>query len=191
MTPDPTPRRLGRALAGLLVAALAACAGHAYFDGNARLERGDYAGAIRRFDAVLAADPAHFGALLNRGVAYEQTGRLDEALADYDGVLALVPDLATALYYRGHVFAKQEDYERAVQAYDAAIEHADVSATDAQGNVVRVDLVAVHYDRGNALHELGRYREAVESYDRALAIRPGFPPAEKNRRIVSGKLEDG
>ena len=38
-----------------------------------------------------------------------------------------------------------------------------------------------HYNRGNALKNLGRYAEALASYERALALTPGYVDALYNR----------
>jgi tetratricopeptide (TPR) repeat protein len=35
---------------------------------------------------------------------------------------------------------------------------------------LRPDFVEIHYNRANALHQLGRLDEAVASYDRAIAL---------------------
>jgi Ca-activated chloride channel family protein len=41
-----------------------------------------------------------------------------------------------------------------------------------------------HYNRGNALAQLGEYDAALAAYDRALAIEPGMEDAEFNRALV-------
>jgi Ca-activated chloride channel family protein len=40
------------------------------------------------------------------------------------------------------------------------------------------------FDQANALVMLGQYGEALKRYDRALALRPGWPDAAKNREIA-------
>lgn len=40
------------------------------------------------------------------------------------------------------------------------------------------------FDQGNALVMLGQYDDALKRYDRALALRPGWPEAVKNREIA-------
>jgi len=41
-----------------------------------------------------------------------------------------------------------------------------------------------HYNRGNALAQLGEYDAALAAYDRALALEPGMEDAEFNRALV-------
>ena len=41
-----------------------------------------------------------------------------------------------------------------------------------------------HYNRGNALAQLGEYDAAIEAYDRALALQPGMEDALHNRELV-------
>src|SRR6516165_1310914 len=45
---------------------------------------------------ILAANPADFGALANRGVSYRATGDYDRALADFDAAMRLNSDSAVS-----------------------------------------------------------------------------------------------
>jgi Ca-activated chloride channel family protein len=74
--------------------------------------------------------------------------------------LAEDPALAGEAAYRG------EDYARAAQSW-AGLDTADA-----------------HYNRGNALANLGRLDAAIEAYDRALELQPGMADAENNRAVV-------
>ncbi|MEY4144470.1 MAG: Tetratricopeptide repeat, partial [Bacteroidota bacterium] len=56
-----------------------------------------YIESIRWFDRLIAADPAHYRALQNRGLAYEQSGQKDKALADFKQVLKIQPGYDKAL----------------------------------------------------------------------------------------------
>jgi len=64
--------------------------------GYAALLEGNYRRAETDFDAVLAINPDDPYALLNRGVVYQKTDRLEAARAAYQRVIALDPD-ATAV----------------------------------------------------------------------------------------------
>jgi Ca-activated chloride channel homolog len=90
---------------------------------------------------------------------YEQ-GRYGEAAAAF-----LDP------MWRGAAQARAGDFKSAEQTFAA------------------IDTAAGAYDQGNALVMLGKYGQAVSRYDRALALRPGWPEAEANRRIAQLRAE--
>lgn len=171
-----------------IVFLVTACATTPYWEGNDRLKRGDNPGAVAKLTEAIQLDPQNFGALLNRGLAYERMQQLDLAVQDYDHAIRLVPSFGMAFHYRGHVHAKKHEYQRAIDDYDQALRWADAVQIDAQGQLVTTNATAVHYDRGNSLFQLGRYRDAVASYDKALALSPGFADAINNRSIASAKL---
>lgn len=52
----------------------------------------------------------------------------------------------------------------------------------------QVDTAEAALNRGNALILLGRYQGAVNAFDRALALRPDWPPAVGNRAIAEVRL---
>jgi Flp pilus assembly protein TadD len=62
-----------------------------YDDAMFDFSRGDYAGAIARFKAMLAAEPAHFEAQLALGMAYYRQGDFAAAIAEGHKAEALRP----------------------------------------------------------------------------------------------------
>lgn len=66
----------------------------------------------------------------------------------------------------GEAAYRSEDYTRAAQSW-SGLENADA-----------------HYNRGNALANLGQFDAAIEAYDRALQLQPGMADAEHNRALV-------
>jgi tetratricopeptide (TPR) repeat protein len=57
------------------------------------------AAALGRFDAVLAAEPAHVGARLNRAIVLAELGRTNEARAEAAALLRQRPDDPDALFF--------------------------------------------------------------------------------------------
>ncbi len=55
-------------------------------------DRGDWAGAIRQLDSVIAMRPDHAEALAQRGFAYAELGETDRAMADWEEALTLTRD---------------------------------------------------------------------------------------------------
>jgi len=101
-----------------IVVLAAACSSMAYYEGNSRLAQGDYAGAVTELTEAIRLDPQNFGAVLNRGVAYEKLQQLDQALQDYDLALRIVPSFGMAYQYRGHIHSARHEYELAIEDYD-------------------------------------------------------------------------
>ena len=81
----------------------------ALLEGQALIDLGRAAEALRRIDAALVAQP-HFGAALyERGVALFELCRFDEARATFNKVLAETPDHAHALYHLGLIEERAGD----------------------------------------------------------------------------------
>ena len=90
----------------LLVVALASCAQPndpqaRLKAGQAALEKGDTATAIRELEAVTGADPKLVEARVLLGRAYEKAGRRDDAIGQYQAALALQSQDATVGYHLG------------------------------------------------------------------------------------------
>jgi len=122
--------------------------------------------ALDSLDKALLLRPGDPNALLNRGNALLTLSRPQEALTCFDDVLARDPRQAAALLSRGTTLAALGRPDRALGDFDAALALGHPNA---------------HYNRGNALFELGRYAEAVAAFDRALGLMPGNPQAWNNR----------
>lgn len=179
---------------------------------------GDYAEALSRFvsgdrdptlfDAVLAADPGHRAARLNRGVLRHQLGRDADALADFDALVALDPDDAGALFNRattrlrlGRTAEAAADLALAaaqepdavdirVQLVRARLELGDVAAAlaDADAGLARADAAPLHDARGLALAACGRLAEAEAAFVAAVARDPALRDAHHNLGLVRDDL---
>ena len=97
-------------LAALLLAtpALAIDTGEATGASTARaqaaVEAGDYAGALRLLQPIVAAEPRNADALNLVGFASRKLGQLDQAASFYEAALALDPNHRGALEYQGEMF---------------------------------------------------------------------------------------
>jgi predicted O-linked N-acetylglucosamine transferase (SPINDLY family) len=134
------------------------------------------ADAVELYRQIADASPDQFVALSNRGVALEQLGRLDEALASIDAALAIKPDYADAFYNRGIVLLRIKRFEEALASCDRAL-------------VIQPRYAEALSNRGIAMMELNRLDGALASFDAALAIKPDYAEAFYNRGIVLMKLE--
>src|SRR5579859_7524636 len=59
--------------------------------------------------------------LNDRGLAYSNKGKYDQAIQDYDKAIALKPEIPEAFNNRGLAYEQKGDYDHAVQDYDRAI----------------------------------------------------------------------
>jgi tetratricopeptide (TPR) repeat protein len=89
--------------------------------GSAQFARGQFEGAIRAFDAAIAADAALAQAWTARAEAEFQTGALGAALADLDRSLELAED-PVALFNRGVVREARREWKHAEADFDRALE---------------------------------------------------------------------
>jgi tetratricopeptide (TPR) repeat protein len=125
----------------------------ALLEGQALIDLGRAAEALRRLDASLAAQPEVAAALYERGVALFELCRFDEAHRMFEKVLADDDDSdhAHALYHLGLIEERQGD-ESAAALHLAAATAADPKAFPAAPKVTQQDFV-------------DRVKRAVEALD--------------------------
>ncbi len=133
---------------------------------------GEAAGLIQKALVVNADDPSLH---CNLGIAFEQLGKPDQALAHFDRAIALAPALAAPLVNRGNVRRDTGHPEAALRDYDAALARAP-------------ELAEAHSNRGQALLALGRIEEALAACDEALAQNPHLPHALRCKADALMKL---
>ena len=102
---------------------------------------------------------------LDEGMANEDAGRLQEALANYDNSIRLKADLGRAHFNRGNILLELDDPQGALEAYTSALVH-------------KPDSAAAHYNMGNAHARLSQRDASVTAYQKALALKPDFADAE-------------
>jgi tetratricopeptide (TPR) repeat protein len=137
---------------------------------------GDLPAAVAAYDRVIAADPEHFAAHGNRGVALRRLGRLDEALASYDAAIALKPDHADAYSNRGNLLQDQGRFDEARASLETA-------------RALRPGDATLQNNLGAVLLGLGRADEALARLDEAIALNPDYPTAQVNRGLALNQLD--
>jgi tetratricopeptide (TPR) repeat protein len=145
-----------------------------------RHQKGQFSGAARLYEAVLAHQPNNFDALHLLGLLNYQQGRLGEALRCIAAALRSNSRSVEGLANHGLVLHALGRYADAVTSYDQAL-------------ALKPDAPEIHNGRGNALTQLGRHQDALDSFDRALAIRPNYLLASYNRGTClfdSGRAEE-
>ena len=92
----------------------------ALLEGQALIDLGRGAEALRRIDAALAAAPGFAAASYERGVALFELCRFAEARRMFEKVLASTPDHAHALYHLGLIEEREGDEAAAARHLAAA-----------------------------------------------------------------------
>jgi tetratricopeptide (TPR) repeat protein len=148
------------------------------------------------FQHALAVTRDNHVAHLCLGIAYEQAGRVDEAVSEYEAVLALKPDYAVAhnnigfaLTQRGRFDEARAHLERALTlgADPARVRFglglifgrenrvAEAIVAFQEAARLRPDWPQAHYNLGIALERGGRTAEAADAFQRAAAWEPESP----------------
>jgi len=175
----------------------------------------DYTHAIELFDACQslldklppAAHPQQLQATLAfyRGVAYDEKGDHDLAIADFTHAVKHDPGMAPAYTNRGIAYAQQGKQDLAIRDYDHAIEH-DPSLAPAYNNrglayaqqgehslaiqdyaraIERApDLAHPYYNRGVSYVQKGDHDQAIKDFTHAIERDPTLAPAYNNRGLA-------
>ncbi len=192
----------------VLVAVLAgAAAGQSYEElysqASAMSARGDYRGAIEKFQAALRLRPASPEALSNLGVMYHMAGRYADAVETMNRVLKSAPGLFPARLILGLDLVHLERFPEAVQHLRIATE-ANPQSQEAQYGLAaayvganRLQEAADVYEartraaggEADAWYGLGLcYERMAEQASRALSKAPGG--AALNKQFLSEFLVD-
>jgi len=115
--------------------------------------------------------------LVNRGIIYNNGGKVEKALADFNAALAIDANIAEAYLNRGNSRFYQKRFEDAVADYTRAID-------------LKIDrLGAAYYDRSLAYGVLGRLDEAKADLEASLEADPDFAPAKSQLAALNKVLK--
>ena len=159
------------------------------------------------FERALQHKPDLLEARVSLGFAYQQIGRLDDAVAEYRKAIASHPSAAEAYNNLCSALQQKGDTPGALTACgealrlspnyakahfnmglalgrigdERAIAHlAEAVRLDPGQADVRTALAAAHNDRGLQLQRVGRFEEAIGDHQEALRLRPDFVEAANN-----------
>ncbi len=113
----------------------------ALLEGQALIDLGRAAEALRRIEAALTVQPKFGAAIYERGVALFELCRFDEARATFTRVLAETPDHAHALYHLG-LIDERTGNEGAAAKHLAAATAADPKSFPPAPPITQADFVA-------------------------------------------------
>jgi lipoprotein NlpI len=110
-------------------------------------------------------------ALYNRGIAYQDRGDFDRAIADFDRVVELRPDTSKAFYNRAISYLRKGEFERAIKDFDRVVQ-------------LTPDYAPGFMNRGNAYRSLLAFDRAIQDYDQAIRLAPEYAVAFSNRGVA-------
>jgi tetratricopeptide (TPR) repeat protein len=144
-------------------------------------QKGNFAAAIRDYQAFLMQHPDTLAARVNLGAALAHTGQLDAAIAQYQAALRLAPDLGSVHLDLGLAYSRKGDLPDALAQYEAAHR--------ANPNDVRVAILL-----GDAQARSGKAADAVAMLtpmETANAANPDFEYSLGEALIHAGHPRDG
>ena len=135
-----------------------------------------YRNVVTLYTATLTKNPGCWMAHYNLGIALNDRGKTDEAIAHYQQAIELRPRYAEAHYNLARLLAQKGQLDDAVTHYEKALEINPADA-EAQNNL------------GVTLFASGRVDEAIAHYQEALKIRPDY--AEGSCNLANALLSKG
>lgn len=161
---------------------------------------------------ILQSHPLDFGALANRGIAYQRIGKFDRAVIDLDEAMRLNPNNAGLYLERGLAYQGRGDEKSAiadlteaigrdrslVEAYFArafayeATGRSELATADldAAMHLDRNMVAALYIHRGDTLRTARQYDKAVAAFDKAIDLNPTFSLAYFGRAASYDEIGD-
>jgi lipoprotein NlpI len=115
----------------------------------------------------------------NRGVAYQNKGDHDRAIADFTETIGLGLKLPTVYRSRGYAYFQRDDYDRAIADFNEAIRLAP-DPKDARA----------YNNRGLAWRNKGDLDRAIADYTQAIRLDPKYAFAYYNRGFAWRDKDD-
>jgi Flp pilus assembly protein TadD, contains TPR repeats len=135
-----------------------------------------YHDLVTLYTATLTRNPGCWMAQYNLGIALNEQGDTDGAIAHYRQALDLRPSYGEAHYNLGRLLVQKGQVDEAIPHYEKALE---INPADAEA----------HNNLGATLFASGRVDEAIAHYRKALAVRRDYPDASCN--LASALLSNG
>jgi len=169
-------------LAGLLsLLAMASCgetADNLLQRGKDRLEAGDYAEAVQRFEKALELEPDNVETLNKLGLAQYKLVQLEQAIETYTKALAIEPDNVDVMSNLGAAYYRFGQLDNAIEIYNRAM----AIAPDDAG--IRSNLAAAYFQKYEPDGPTDYLDMALEQYNKAVELQPDLAEAYYGRGVV-------
>jgi len=113
------------------------------------------------------------------GNAYNEQGRLNEAIEEFQTALRLTPDYVEAHNNLGVAYFKQGRLNEAIEEYHFILRFKDLIEANNLGDV--------YNNLGNVYNKQGLLDEAIKEYRMAISIKPDYAEAHNNLGVVYAK----
>lgn len=145
------------------------------------LNKKDFAGALKEFQAVLELEPTDIIALFNAGTVYRQLKMLDEAEATFKRLIELDPRNPEAHLRLGALYLERGKLVESSRALDKVIALGKDSPHAKQAIAILADMQATY---GDKLTEARRFADQRDSYQDALKATPNDTAVHFNLGVL-------
>lgn len=160
--------------------------------------------SVEHYNRVILNSEPRAIDFFGRAMEYVTLRNYSAAIADLDKAIALTPDFALAYFLRGvarydMLMSAGESHSassgrpsmlsgRAVQSSDFKIELRNLISDFDRVSELSPRMAFAHYNKGNALVELGDFTSAIAAYLKAVELKPDFGEAYYNLAYVYFQL---
>lgn len=130
---------------------------------------------VTLFEHALKVTTNNFLMNNHLGLAYQERGRLPEAIEAYQRAIKIKPEYAGAYYNLGIAYGHIGRWPDAIEADQQAIK-------------ISPDYAQAHYNLGIAYSNLGRWQDAIEASQQAIKIKPDYAGAYNNLGVACLRL---
>jgi tetratricopeptide (TPR) repeat protein len=81
----------------------------------------DFDEAIQYYDKALAIRPNDIGVILNKGIAYNLSGKYDHSIKNFDEILNKFPNHETALLFKAETLLDMKKYDESIEYFDKVL----------------------------------------------------------------------
>jgi Flp pilus assembly protein TadD, contains TPR repeats len=127
--------------------------------------------AIGYLNNAIKLQPNYANAYNNRGNAYADLRKYQQAIEDYNQAIRVQPDYAYAYINRGDAYYGLGQYQRAIEDCNEAIR-------------LKPDNAIAYSNRGKAYAKLGQYEPAIKDFNEAIRLHPDDVNAYNNRGVA-------
>jgi tetratricopeptide (TPR) repeat protein len=165
-------------------------AGERYKLAMEKHNKGEYDGAIKEYNRIIAISEPDPDLFINLGAAYQAANKHDEAITAYKKAISLDNKKAMAYYYLGTAYTAKSDNLNALKAYRKALELSPNDENIENGIATSKNLLSENLvEEGISFYDKGNYAQALLKFNTGLMNDPENPDLYYNRGMVYDALK--